>query len=88
MIHDEAKVARLLPEPDNGTVLVVDNGSHEYRVIWRDDAEAKRWDSHPGDRWFNDPTSDPMALYQHVKYAMRVYELAGEPLVDFGEASQ
>lgn len=83
-VHSEETVARLLPEPDNGAVLVVKNSDDDWRIIWRDDAEAARWGSpHPTERWFSDSDSDPMELRQHVKYAQAVYAL-GEPVATFG----
>lgn len=84
MINDDGSVSRLLPEPADGSMLVVDDGDGERTVIWRDDAEAKRWGGMPGERWFSDRNCDPMSLYQHVKYAAKVYEVAGKPVAMFG----
>jgi hypothetical protein len=76
MVNDESRVAELLPEPSDGAVLAVDHGDGDWKVIWRDDAEAGRWDGpHDSGRWFDDNNSDPMGLYQHVKYARAVYRL-------------
>lgn len=83
MRHTEEFINQHLPEPPNGTRLVVDSGDNEYRVIWRDDAEAKRWDGHPLDRWFCDVSDDPMSLAAHLRYAEAVYEL-GYQILKFG----
>jgi hypothetical protein len=75
VIHSEEEIATRLPEPADGTTLVVYEGGNDYKVIWRDDAEAKGWGGHEDERWFNDGNSDPMAFYQHVQYAEAVYPL-------------
>ncbi|RKR92730.1 hypothetical protein BDK92_7208 [Micromonospora pisi] len=82
-MHTEETVAEMLTEPEDGTRLVVQNGDTEFKVIWRDDAEAKNWSPNKTDRWFDAEDSDPMELYQHVKYATAVYPL-GEPLAVYG----
>lgn len=39
-MHTEQTVAKHLTEPPNGTKLVIQNSDTDFRVIWRDDAEA------------------------------------------------
>ncbi len=82
-MHSEATTAVLTAnEPPNGTRLIVDNGDDEWKVIVRDDAEAKRWGNGPDDdqHWFDsrDMDSDPMDLHQHLKYAGAVYALGAK----------
>lgn len=82
-VHSEELVATKLPEPPNRTRLIVDDGD-EYRVIWRDDGEAKTWGSeHETERWFSRADEHPMELYQYVKYAVAVYGLPDLPLAEF-----
>lgn len=83
-MHTEEEVAAALPEPEDGTVLVVDDGDGEWKVIWRDDRTAKHWydgDSR-GQNWWADADEDPMGLYQHVQYAEAVHVL-GQPVAVF-----
>lgn len=91
MYHSEATINAHLPEPPDGTRLVIetdtDGDAPEYKVIWRDDAEAKRRGAHPDDRWFDDDDSDPMRLYAHVRYTTAVYPL-GQPLVRFADSDE
>lgn len=84
MIHDEETISATIPEPPDGSILVVQNGRGEYRVIWRNDAEAQKWEGPASDHWFDDDDSDPMALYQHVKYADRVWLVPAEPIAEYG----
>lgn len=85
MEHSEDVTAVITAnEPPSGTRLIVDTGDNEWKVIWRDDAEADRWydGDARGQHWFDDEDSDPMGLHQHLKYADAVYAL-GEPLAVF-----
>lgn len=89
MEHTEETTAVLTGnEPPNGTKLIVDVGMDGWKVIERDDAEAKLWGNDWDDdqHWFasGDFTSDPMSLHQHIKYADAVYAL-GEPLAVFNQ---
>jgi hypothetical protein len=84
MINSEETVARLLPEQPDGTRLVVQEGDGEYKVIWRDDTAAGMG-TLLDERWFGPGTDDdPMAFYEHVKYAVAVYSV-GPLLIDFKE---
>lgn len=84
MRHTEEKIRAAITEPPDGTKLVViteDGG----KVIWRDDkaaAESYGKDDPYRQYWFEDHDEDPMALYEHLKYADAVYQL-GEPLAVF-----
>lgn len=83
MAHPESVTAVLADnEPPDGTKLVVQQDG-TYRVIVRDDASARSWNSFEGDHWFGDPQEDPMSLHQQVKYADAVYAL-GDKLAEFG----
>jgi hypothetical protein len=67
-------------EPADGSTLVLKKsalGEPEWEVIWRDDAEARRWhDGAPdGQHWFRASDEDPMELHQYLKYADEVYNL-------------
>jgi hypothetical protein len=68
-------------EPADGSTLVLKksdgDGNPEWEVIWRDDAEARRWytDDPHGQHWFRDADEDPMELHQYLKYADEVYSL-------------
>jgi hypothetical protein len=83
MIHDEATTLAAVggQEPPDGTKLAVYGGEGQWRVIWRDDEEAKLWyeGDARGQNWFDEPDSDPMGLHQHLQYAHSVY-LLGEPI--------
>lgn len=82
--HSPAVTAALTAnEPPNGTKLVVEKGG-DWVVVLRDDDAARSWDAYEGDRWFEgvDRNTEPMSLYQHLKYADAVYAL-GEKLADF-----
>lgn len=77
-------------EPADGTLLVAwvarPDGS-EPRVVWRDDAEAKRWDSRPDEHWFRDSRIAPMTLHNILADATMVHavvplERSGLALVD------
>ncbi len=84
MPHPESKTAVLTDnEPLDGTKLVVQQDD-EWKVIWRDDAEADSWydGDARGQHWWDDEDSDPMGLHQHIKYADAVYAL-GEKLAQF-----
>lgn len=84
MRHTEEKIRAAITEPPDGTKLVV-VGTHQWKVIWRDDNAAKlSWggDDPDGQHWFDDHDEDPMALYEHLKCADAVYQL-GEPLAVF-----
>jgi len=87
MIHNEEVLAGILPEPPDGTRLVVDTEG-EPRVIWRDDAEAKNWDARPTDRWFDDDDSDPMSFYQYIKYAAAIYAVGPGAMVVFTDSNR
>jgi hypothetical protein len=84
MVNDRQAVASLLPEPPDGARLVVQTGDHEYKVIWRDDADAAPYNGGvETQRWFDEEGSDPMELYQHVKYVQAVWRLDGAPVAVF-----
>lgn len=79
--HSEQTTLALVggSEPGDGTRLVVEAssgaGGTEWKVIFRDDAEARRWDSHEDDHWFDRFNDEPMGLHQHLRYARAVYRL-------------
>jgi len=83
-VHSEAKVAAAVPEPVDGAMLVVEVvgiTGIERKVVWRDDVEAKSWGGPEAERWFDGAGDDgPMELYQHLKYAERVHEVAGRSI--------
>lgn len=86
MEHPESVTAVLTAnEPPNGARLVLDKGD-EWKVIVRDDGEARAWGIPFGDdqHWFyaDDFPHDPMALHQYLKYVKTVYAI-GEKLADF-----
>ena len=91
MQHTEETITAALPEPPDGTRLVVEafgDPGGELTVIWRDDLTARTvWGSVVGDRWFDDGNSDPMSLYQHVKHAAAVYPF-GALLVRFADSDK
>lgn len=70
-----------MEEPADGTVLLVDDGE-QWTIIWRNDAEADRWETQPGERWFDSHDEDPMGLDVYLRDAVAVYAL-GPKLVDF-----
>ncbi|MBM0237129.1 hypothetical protein JNW88_08185 [Micromonospora sp. ATA32] len=85
MRHTEQTVADTISEPPNGARLVVLNhpmSEHDYRVIWRDDAEAEARAAQEGERWFDSDSDDPMSLYEHLKYAAQVFQL-NSPIARF-----
>lgn len=73
-------LADLLPEPDDGTVLVVHVGD-TYAVIQRDDATASECAEHPDERWFDasDLDAAPVTWRAALDYADEVLPL-GTPL--------
>lgn len=69
-------------EPADGSTLIIeksnDSGLPEWEVIWRDDAEARRWYESGdigGQHWFSAHDEDPMELHQYLKYADAVHNL-------------
>ncbi|MFY1686390.1 hypothetical protein [Plantactinospora sp. WMMB782] len=69
-------------EPADGSTLVLRkstfHGEPEWEVIWRDDAEARRWaggGDPDGQHWFRASDEDAMELHQYLKYADEVYNL-------------
>lgn len=71
-----------IPEPADGTRVVVDNGptaSYRLRLFWRNDTEAKRWEGQPGERWFDDDTSDPLSWSEVCRGADNVYRVEVNP---------
>jgi hypothetical protein len=70
-------------EPPDGTKLIIDQGDGDWKVIWRDDAEADRWydGDARGQHWWDDAESDPMGLEQQTKYADAVYRLGDQVVI-------
>ena len=72
-----------IPEPANGSRVVVDNGptaSTRLRLFWRDDTEAKRWGGQPGEHWFDDDNTDPLAWDQVCRDPEKVFLVPDRPL--------
>ncbi|GAA0853334.1 hypothetical protein ACFQVD_26700 [Streptosporangium amethystogenes subsp. fukuiense] len=69
-------LADVLPEPADGSVLVVHVGD-TYAVIERDDATAAECTEHPDERWFDasDPDADPVTWRAALDYADEVLPL-------------
>lgn len=70
-----------LPEPPDGSQLVIRNLGGDLAVIRRDDAEAARWDPemweiNAGDRWFDETTAPPSSWKSFTAGATDVYTLA------------
>ena len=75
------RLTTTVPEPANGTVVVVEEPDDERKVIVRDDAraEAHGWDEHD-EHWFGGFGDDPMGWAEHLRYAVAVYVVPAEPL--------
>ncbi|WP_326828707.1 hypothetical protein OIE13_22595 [Streptosporangium sp. NBC_01810] len=69
-------LADLLPEPADGTVLVIRVGD-TYGVIQRDDATASQWSEDVAERWLNasDVDSDPLEWRVALEYVDEVFPL-------------
>jgi hypothetical protein len=69
-------LADLLPEPADGTVLVVRVGD-TYGVIQRDDATAAECSEFDDERWFDasDVDADPLEWWVALEYADEVFPL-------------
>ncbi len=82
MEHTRKTVEAALTEPPDGAALIIDNGDDEWRVIWRDDQAADEWydGDARGQHWWHATDEDPMELYQHLKYADRVFALPKSPI--------
>lgn len=76
----EHHLADLLPEPPDGTVLVVHVGD-TYGVIQRDDATASGCNEFDDERWFDagDVDADPVSWRAALEFADEVLPL-GAPL--------
>lgn len=71
-------IADEMPEPPNGTYLVIAEGSGPPHVIWHDDDQASR--AHRDERWFEDPDLAPLGWREVMKYADKVYDVTSEPI--------
>jgi len=70
-------IADILPEPPDGTrLLLVDKIGLMY-AAWRDDRQAAR-EGHLGEPWFTD--GDCLEWAEAVKYARAVYPVGDQPL--------
>jgi hypothetical protein len=78
---DISRIAELLPEPADGTRVVLIEGADREapRVVWRHDDEARRWDGHDDERWFDDDTDHPMCWSNITHYATAAYVVPDEP---------
>lgn len=71
-------IADVLPEPENGTRLVMTEYDGNQRIIWRDDAVVVS--RYPTERWMHDRNDDPMEWRAILKYATSVYSIPDKPL--------
>lgn len=64
-----------LPEPPDGTRLVLEDPDGHLTIIWRDDTEARRWNGHPEDRWLHDNHTDPVGWEVATHDTVKIYNL-------------
>ncbi|MFG2046027.1 hypothetical protein ACGFIW_01185 [Micromonospora sp. NPDC048935] len=79
----DQQTATTVPEPGDRARVVVDNGptaSTRLRLFWRDDDAAKGWGGQPGEHWFDDDNSDPMAWDQVCRNPEQVFPVSDRPL--------
>lgn len=79
--HEPSAVFGL--ELTDGSILAILNpATHDnlWKVIWRDDAAARRWfgGDPAGEHWFQAPSEAPMKLDRYLKGADAVYKLGTE----------
>lgn len=75
----KSNIADEMPEPSNGTWLVIKEGSSSPRVIWRDDDSRPGW-AHEDERWFDDVDQDGLGWHEAMKYADVVYGVTMQPI--------
>lgn len=63
-----------LPEPDNGTLVIVLEGDR-YILYIRDDITATKWSDMPDQRWFENGDLDdhPLSWRIVIQYATHVW---------------
>jgi hypothetical protein len=74
-MSDRPNLADRIPEPPDGTLLILQDGERVHRVVLRADAEARQTSDFEDERWFDatDMETDPLAWREALKYATKVY---------------
>lgn len=76
-------LSNILPEPPDGTMVVLMEGERDRRLIWRDDKEACEWWAEANtQRWYDETSGidgDPMTWETQLFGATAVYVVPSEP---------
>lgn len=71
-------IAEEMPEPPDGTMLVLIETLGYRRIIWRNDSDSHS--RYEDERWFDHHDSDPMNWVNVMMYAEKVYAVSTQPI--------